>query len=1064
MTTSSPNFDKGYPSDAVSLLTSIFSADSSGNCGVLAQLVEPGEGASNSMLGKLAAAYARNKGLINPGDSGSSSRKSSLTLSTSSSFSSSSSSSSSSPSSSPVFQDVMNLVCPPLFQEAATTLNSTALYYRFAISTINGQSYSEVPHASTLNAVAIALYGLRAAQPGGFSEGSTVAELDQSLPGPVVFVPAHRHYQNLALSSPSPSPSPSLPPPSSSPSPTPPSPSPAGLARFSAAIRLIQHNRLTQDKIDKKNFRLIKSTAKKLAIAVSIKIGSLKKNLDAQTDLSGCWRAQKNLERAEAEYDAARLQTIPQNLSIKLVGEGFKVGVGAIWLENINVAFSVSMVPRDPKAAESSSSKENPHNRTAIIVQVGSDSQLGVVSFRASNIFLKSDNFPTEILLDTFEAKCEFTAHVPIHFKTERQQWKVGPEMKINLKTIKSKMQTSGGLAAKPPQSLIRFAAEQIMKVIITKNLRKFFPPEIGDYMETASSQHKNSLAGTLGISGPRADDLESHVGENGASCARARELLHLDASQAALLVQFARGVAGVDVSTTVKLVQYYKDNVVMNKNQEAAADLVVLWQHGFDLFAKEERAALALEGGGGARAAPIDFRKLFHTHVKNLSENPIKICMELTHIDYSLEVQPILSSACRMFTRLLYENFGGAGVVGENADEDAPDDALLLGVRRSMNSIFVPLRRAFFNAGKSVKRVMADVVGKVAGKPKTVASLSLVLKNLQVFCTPSLPISLVDYMCRQYEATCRIKMLDGGKRRLVYKLAKVDESEDKGDKDEAEEGEAERDEGEEEEEEVISLPKFVMSGHVDNASTIVAFDPKQASERGSVKLSMMPSFHGVLGMKTEDSLKETCAALSGDEEPLRAIVAVDELRTQVPLMAMVAEFMTIAADLLKWGGASFGTERRNESGLTGEEPDERMIADMSDTFKRIMVILMKILHKHTSMEAFQMKVASSLRLSSDSCHNLTVDVQGTANSKEDEMPLSLEWTATFVDIVEDMRRVVEEFRKGQRSEIDAAPDGEVGGKAGEPSTKKPKQQGKGVIKKGRRGMSKIFGDMFTNK
>ena len=50
------------------------------------------------------------------------------------------------------------------------------------------------------------------------------------------------------------------------------------------------------------------------------------------------------------------------------------------------------------------------------------------------------------------------------------------------------------------------------------------------------------------------------------ASSERAHELLGLDGKRASALVQFARVVAAADVSTTVKLVHYYRDNVVNNQ------------------------------------------------------------------------------------------------------------------------------------------------------------------------------------------------------------------------------------------------------------------------------------------------------------------------------------------------------------------------------------------------------------------------------------------------------------------------------------------------------------------
>jgi len=169
-----------------------------------------------------------------------------------------------------------------------------------------------------------------------------------------------------------------------------------------------------------------------------------------------------------------------------------------------------------------------------------------------------------------------------------------------------------------------------------------------------------------------------------------------------------------------VKLVQYYKDNVVGNQNRETARDLVAMLDEGYELYRQ-------------LRDAPaIDMQELFNRHVLSLSENPIKIRMEFTHIDVSIEMQPLLECTCRLLTRLLYETFGGMGVVGSSEETDG-DDEMLRGIRRTLNRVFIPLRRAFYNVGKNVKRVTAEVDGSVVGKPREVAKLSLAMNHLQV-------------------------------------------------------------------------------------------------------------------------------------------------------------------------------------------------------------------------------------------------------------------------------------------------------------------------------------------
>ena len=81
-------------------------------------------------------------------------------------------------------------------------------------------------------------------------------------------------------------------------------------------------------------------------------LDKLKKDLDDATSLAACWALQKQVDLAEAEYDEARLQTIPPACSIQLVGAGFKVGVGSVWLENLVAPFIMrtSKIAQDDRA------------------------------------------------------------------------------------------------------------------------------------------------------------------------------------------------------------------------------------------------------------------------------------------------------------------------------------------------------------------------------------------------------------------------------------------------------------------------------------------------------------------------------------------------------------------------------------------------------------------------------------------------------------------------------------------------------------------------------------------
>ena len=324
--------------------------------------------------------------------------------------------------------------------------------------------------------------------------------------------------------------------------------------------------------------------------------------------------------------------------------------------------------------------------------------------------------------------------------------------------------------------------------------------------------------------------------------------------------------------------------------------------------------------------------------------------------------------------------------------------------------------------------------------------ALSLTLASLlQILCTPSMPTTFMDFMTRQYETTCRTVLLEDGRRRFKYKMMKEEDDDD-------------------EEEDEEELPKFVLKGHFEQMRLIVAYDPA-VSERGNVKLGLMPSYHGQTGLLSEESLRKTCEENAGrGEEPLLAHFTADAMTTEVALMAMVPEMIAMFAEFLKWGGASFDKERKEEEEEgegEGEGVDERMLRDLRDKFQRILVIVLKIVHKHTSTETFNMVVSSALRVSSNDEGGVIIEVQGNSSEEGEKLPLSLEWTTTFVDIVEDMKKVIEEFRRGGKRAGSEGGEGGGGGTGRAPLVKE-KSVAEELGKRGRR-MSEKFGAMFSS-
>ena len=190
---------------------------------------------------------------------------------------------------------------------------------------------------------------------------------------------------------------------------------------------------------------------------------------------------------------------------------------------------------------------------------------MGVVSFHAENVYLRADNFPT-LRLDAFSAKCDFISDVPIVYRRDRKTWKVGSGLTISLKTISPKITMSGGNSVKPPQTLIRFAVEQVIKIVITKQLKQLIPPELGQYLEKVPEERMNSVSGTLNVGGPHTVDLESVLSNDSASSERARKLLNLTREQANHLAIFANNFLGTDISSAAKLANYVKRMANQNR------------------------------------------------------------------------------------------------------------------------------------------------------------------------------------------------------------------------------------------------------------------------------------------------------------------------------------------------------------------------------------------------------------------------------------------------------------------------------------------------------------------
>lgn len=205
-------------------------------------------------------------------------------------------------------------------------------------------------------------------------------------------------------------------------------------------------------------------------------------------------------------------------------------------------------------------------------------------------------------------------------------------------------MTTTSGNSVKPPQTLIRFIVEQVLKLLIASNLKKFLPHELGRYLEKVKPERMNSVYGTLSVSGPHAGDLEANICNKDNECSiRGRDLLNITRDQAISFVSFASNFAKVDLSSTARLAKYVKSKVNHENNKAVAPDLIKIWQKAYDTFCKINSPS---------EDAIIDFETLFCKHATHISRNPIDIKLELHHIDVSLESQPALKGLTNFFTR----------------------------------------------------------------------------------------------------------------------------------------------------------------------------------------------------------------------------------------------------------------------------------------------------------------------------------------------------------------------------------------------------------------------------
>ncbi|GMH47452.1 hypothetical protein TrVE_jg4862 [Triparma verrucosa] len=876
-------------------------------------------------------------------------------------------------------EDIVKLFLSPV--ASATT--------DLVIKQVLGHDYTEQPFETTCKTIAIQLC-------------HNIEATDF-----IIFIPKHTHYSSLAVDDQT--------------------QQSKRILSLKEAIKsiheLIELER--QQKLDQ--WTAERPNVKKRVALLQTHAEKLRKDLESATSLAACWALQKEVDMAEAEYDEARLQTIPPACSIQLVGAGFKVGVGSIWLENLVAPFVMQTIKEPEISVHMKIGGTSPRSEA---------STMGVVSFYTENVYLRADNFPT-LRLDAFSAKCDFTSDVPIVYKKGRKTWKVGSKLSINLKKIEPKITMSGGSSVKPPQTLIRYAVEQVIKIIITKQLKQLIPPELGLYLETVPQERMNSVSGTLSIGGPHTMDIESVLSNDSVSAERARKLLKLSREQATHLITFANNFVGVDIVSAAKLANYVKTMVIHENSGESRAIapiLVTLWQLSYDMYS---------ELNGGGRAPAIDIKLLFCEDARRLSQNPIVINCELSHMDVSLQVQTFLKALSNFMTRAVYENFGGKGVVVDEEDEQESEDELLKGSRKNINSVMIPLRRAFLILAANMSRMICSVSGKVNNViANTSAELRLECSNLEVLGSPSLPATMLDFLTRKYTVTCN----QGGdakvrERRFFFEMVRLLG----GLEGEGEGGDVSVDHS------VAPLTQdFNMRGFFQNMASKVIYNPLVIMEMdtiGMVELNLMESFFNKESENTEEALQQDAKGLAGKPQPLQVHFTSELMLCECKFMVLLKELVIIVTELLRFGGADFDS-------VAKADDDEKMMSDLREKLARIIRLVLGIIDKHTSTEKFKFLLSNNMKIASDEQGEITIELEGNLSGDSDRtIPLSLEWETTFIDVVNDFKAVILEFRRNGGEE-----EGDDGGRRRALSARVEKTRRSSAGARTARRLSKFFG------
>ena len=186
---------------------------------------------------------------------------------------------------------------------------------------------------------------------------------------------------------------------------------------------------------------------------------------------------------------------------------------------------------------------------------------------------------------------------------------------------------------------------------------------------------------------------------------------------------------------------------------------------------------------------------------------------------------------------------------------------------------------------------------------------------------------------------------------------------------------------------------------------------------------------------------------MAGKPQPLQVHFTSELMLCECKFMVLLKELVIIVTELLRFGGADFDS-------VAKADDDEKMMSDLREQLARIIRLVLGIIDKHTSTEKFKFLLSNNMKIASDEQGEITIELEGNLSGDSDRtIPLSLEWETTFIDVVNDFKAVILEFRRNGGEE-----EGDDGGRRRALSARVEKTRRSSAGARTARRLSKFFG------